>query len=45
MSIELYFEKGNPSKFTSLVRELDGPGILTQNKVSYLLHYLYISLC
>eukprot|EP01031_Cornospumella_fuschlensis_P009178 gene9178-11277_t len=29
---ELYFEKGNPSKFTALVRELEGPNILTGNK-------------
>eukprot|EP00981_Chlorochromonas_danica_P000687 scaffold147_cov164-Ochromonas_danica.AAC.4 len=30
--IEIYLEKGNPSKFTCLVRELEGAGTITQNK-------------
>jgi vacuolar protein sorting-associated protein 26 len=30
--IELLYDRGNPSEFTSLVRELEGPGELTENK-------------
>ncbi|CAM9436339.1 unnamed protein product, partial [Ectocarpus fasciculatus] len=30
--IELYFDRGNSIKFTTLVRELEPPGVLTSNK-------------
>ena len=30
--IELYFDKGNSIKFCHMLRELEGPGILAQNK-------------
>jgi hypothetical protein len=33
--IELYFDKGNNIKFTTLVRELEPAGVLTANKVLY----------
>jgi hypothetical protein len=38
--IELYFEKGNSLKFTTLVRELESASILTQNKVYEFIVYL-----
>ncbi len=34
VTLELYFEKGNTMKFTSLVRELESAGTLSQSRVS-----------
>ncbi len=33
MHLELYFDRGNSIKFTTLVRELEPAGVLLQNKV------------
>jgi hypothetical protein len=38
---ELYFERGNSMKFTSLVRELESAGTLTQSKVSAVWLFYY----
>ena len=31
--VELYFERGNAAKFTTLVREFESAGTMTQSKV------------
>ena len=38
MLAELYFDRGNNIKFTTLVRELEPPGVLTSNKALYYIH-------
>ena len=37
--IELYFDKGNPQKFTTLVRELESAGTMGSTKVFV---YIYV---
>lgn len=36
-NIELYFERGNSAKFTTLVRELESSGTMAQSKVTVLI--------
>ena len=40
--IELYFDKGNPQKFTTLVRELESAGTMGSTKVFSLLQLVFI---